>query len=430
MNIILLGLNHKTAPLEIREKLSCASTEGVHPLREIMQIEGVREAFYLSTCNRTEVFFRVDEKPEETLDLLRAYLRKRGNFTAEDIDRYFYLHFDEQALYHLFRVTSSLDSMVMGEPQILGQVKESYREAVDHDATGILLNKILHHAFRVAKRVRTETGIASHAVSVSFAAVELAKKIFGNLAGKTVILVGAGEMSELAARHLMQHGASRILIANRTFERSVQMADFFRGEAIRFEDLEKRLQEADIVITSTGAPNYVISQEMVASALHRRKNRLLFLIDIAVPRDIDPAAGQLDNVYLYNIDDLQDIVDENRNIRQLEAEKAEAIVADEVKRYWEWYNTLEVVPTIVSLKEKTEAIVRGELEKSSPWIQNLPEEERVHIEGLLSSVVNKILHDPIVGLKDKTIHRSAKPYIAAIKHLFKLEDEPSKKRSE
>ncbi len=430
MNIILLGLNHKTAPLEIREKLSGAASDETHPLREIMQIAGVREAFYLSTCNRTEVFFRVDEKPEETLGLLKAYLRKRGNFGAEDIDRYFYLHFDENALSHLFRVTSSLDSMVMGEPQILGQVKESYREAVDNDATGILLNKILHHAFRVAKRVRTETGIASHAVSVSYAAVELAKKIFGNLAGKTVILVGAGEMSELAARHLMQHGASRILIANRTFERSVQMADFFRGEAIRFEDLEKRLQEADIVITSTGAPNYVISQEMVASALHRRKNRLLFLIDIAVPRDIDPAAGQLDNVYLYNIDDLQDIVDENRNIRQLEAEKAEAIVADEVKRYWEWYNTLEVVPTIVSLKEKTEAIVRGELEKSSPWIQNLPEEERVHIEGLLSSVVNKILHDPIVGLKDKTIHRSAKPYIAAIKHLFKLEDEPSKKRSE
>ncbi|MCU0581607.1 MAG: glutamyl-tRNA reductase [Syntrophales bacterium] len=419
MNIILLGLNHKTAPLEIREKLSGAASDETHPLREIMQIAGVREAFYLSTCNRTEVFFRVDEKPEETLGLLKAYLRKRGNFGAEDIDRYFYLHFDKNALSHLFRVTSSLDSMV-----------ESYREAVDNDATGILLNKILHHAFRVAKRVRTETGIASHAVSVSYAAVELAKKIFGNLAGKTVILVGAGEMSELAARHLMQHGASRILIANRTFERSVQMADFFRGEAIRFEDLEKRLQEADIVITSTGAPNYVISQEMVASALHRRKNRLLFLIDIAVPRDIDPAAGQLDNVYLYNIDDLQDIVDENRNIRQLEAEKAEAIVADEVKRYWEWYNTLEVVPTIVSLKEKTEAIVRGELEKSSPWIQNLPEEERVHIEGLLSSVVNKILHDPIVGLKDKTIHRSAKPYIAAIKHLFKLEDEPSKKRSE
>ncbi len=430
MNIILLGLNHKTAPLEIREKLSCVSPEEVHPLREIMHIDGVREAFYLSTCNRTEIFCRVDEKPEETLDLLKSYLRKRGHFTAEEIDRYFYLHFDEHALYHLLRVTSSLDSLVMGEPQILGQVKESYREAVNQDATGILLNKILHHAFRVAKRVRTETGIASHAVSVSFAAVELAKKIFGNLEGKTVILVGAGEMSELAARHLMQHGASRILIANRTFERSMQMTDLFRGEAIRFDDLAKRLQDADIVITSTGAPNLIISKEMVASALRRRKNRLLFLIDIAVPRDIDPAAGELDNVYLYNIDDLQDVVDENRHIRQMEAEKAEAIVAEEVRRYREWYNTLEAVPTIVSLKEKTEAIVRGELEKSSSWIKNLREEERIHIEGLLSSVVNKILHDPIVGLKDKTIRRSAKPYIAAIKYLFNLEDKPSKKESE
>ncbi|HPJ97514.1 MAG TPA: glutamyl-tRNA reductase, partial [Syntrophales bacterium] len=230
--------------------------------------------------------------------------------------------------------------------------------------------------------------------------------------------------------HLMQHGASRILIANRTFERSMQMTDLFRGEAIRFDDLAKRLQDADIVITSTGAPNLIISKEMVASALRRRKNRLLFLIDIAVPRDIDPAAGELDNVYLYNIDDLQDVVDENRHIRQMEAEKAEAIVAEEVKRYREWYNTLEAVPTIVSLKEKTEAIVRGELEKSSSWIKNLREEERIHIEGLLSSVVNKILHDPIVGLKDKTIHRSAKPYIAAIKYLFNLEDKPSKKESE
>jgi glutamyl-tRNA reductase len=430
MNIILLGLSHKTAPLEIREKLSCASPEGSHPLREIMQIDGVREAFYLSTCNRTEIFFRVDDKPEEALMLLKTLILRRGHFTPDEMDRYFYLYFDEHALYHLFRVTSSLDSMVMGEPQILGQVKESYREAVDNDATGILLNKILHQAFRVAKRVRTETGIASHAVSVSFAAVELAKKIFGSLAGKTVILVGAGEMSELAARHLMQHGASRILIANRTFERSLQMADLFKGEAIRFDDLEDRLQEADIVITSTGAPHHIISKDMVASALHRRKNRLLFLIDIAVPRDIEPAAARLDNVYLYNVDDLQDIVDQNRSIRQQEAEKAEAIVAEEVHRYREWYNTLEVVPTIVSLKEKTADIIRGEMERSSSWIQNLREEERVRIELLLSSVVNKILHDPIVGLKDKTMHRSAKPYIAAIKHLFNLEDEPSKKRSE
>ncbi|NLN60718.1 MAG: glutamyl-tRNA reductase [Deltaproteobacteria bacterium] len=431
MNIILFGLNHKTAPLEIREKLSCVPSEGSHPLPEIMRIEGIREALYLSTCNRTEIFFRAEGSTEETLGHLKELVRKRGGFAAEEIDRYFYLHFDEQALRHLFRVASSLDSMVMGEPQILGQVKESYREAVHNEATGILLNKILHHTFRVAKRVRTETGIASHAVSVSFAAVALAKKIFGTLAGKTVILIGAGEMAELAARHLMQHGAGRILVANRSLARSMQLAELFKGDAVPFDDLATYLQETDIVITSTGAPTYIVSREMLASALHRRKNRLLFLIDIAVPRDIDPAAGRLDNVYLYNIDDLQDIVDENRNIRQKEMERAEEIVTEEIGRYRNWYNTLEVVPTIVSLKEKTAGIIRGELEKSSPWMHNLTEEDRAHIEGLLSSVVNKILHDPIVGLKDKTTDHSAKPYIAAVRHLFNLEEDgPSETRSE
>ena len=429
MNIFLLGFNHKTAPLEIREKLS-APAEGISPLRELMQIGGVREAFYLSTCNRTEILFRVDDSAEEVLSQIKGFVRKQGTFSPEEVERHCYVHVDEQAVRHLFRVAASLDSMVMGEPQILGQVKESYREAVDCDATGILLNKILHHAFRVAKRVRTETGIASHAVSVSYAAVELAKKIFGNLSGKTVLLVGAGEMAELACQHLLQNGAGRILIANRTFERSLPLAEQFKGEAIRFNELAEHLRDVDIVISSTGSPQHVISKDMVATALYRRKNRLLFLIDIAVPRDIDPSAARLDNVYLYNIDDLQDIVDENRGIRRKEAEKAEAIVAEEVLRYWEWYNTLEVVPTIVSLKEKTTGIMRGELEKSASWLQNLREEDRSHIETLVSSVVNKILHDPIVGLKDKTMGQSAKPYVAAIKHLFNLEDEPSKKRSE
>ncbi|MBN1548976.1 MAG: glutamyl-tRNA reductase [Syntrophaceae bacterium] len=429
MNIFLIGLNHKTAPLEIREKLS-ATANATSSLREIMEIGGIREAFFLSTCNRTEILFRADETPEEALSQIKSFVQKQGAFSPEELERHCYIHADEQAVHHLFRVAASLDSMVMGEPQILGQVKESYREAVDCDATGILLNKILHHAFRVAKRVRTETGIASHAVSVSYAAVELAKKIFGNLAGKTILLVGAGEMAELAARHLLQNGAGRILIANRTFERSLQLADQFKGEAIRFDELAEHLSDADIVITSTGSPSHVISREMVASALYRRKNRLLFLIDIAVPRDIDPAAARLDNVYLYNIDDLQDIVDENRSIRQKEAEKAEAIVTEEVQRYWEWYNTLEVVPTIVSLKEKTTDIIRCELERSSSWLQSLKDEDRSHIEMLVSSVVNKILHDPIVGLKDKSMDQSAKPYVAAIKHLFNLEDEPSKKKSE
>jgi glutamyl-tRNA reductase len=337
--------------------------------------------------------------------------------------------FNEQAVRHLFRVAASLDSMVIGEPQILGQVKEAYRETVGLHGAGILLNKIIHHALRTAKRVRTETGIASHAVSVSYAAVELAKKIFGTLAKKAVLLVGAGEMAELAARHLMENGTTQIVIANRTFENALQMADKLNGKAARLEELETCLQNADIVITSTGAANYVISKQMVAAALFRRRNRLLFLIDIAVPRDIDPDAASIDNVYLYNIDDLQDIVDENRVIRQRETERAETIITEELRAHLEWFNALEAVPTIASLKDKTDSIVRHEWEKSSSWLQTLPDEDRQRVKALLSSVVNKILHDPFVGLKGKTADQSAKPYIAAIRDLFNLEGESSEKSS-
>jgi glutamyl-tRNA reductase len=311
--------------------------------------------------------------------------------------------------------------MVMGEPQILGQVKDAYRTAVEHNASGIMLNKIIHHAFRTAKRVRTETGIASNAISVSFAAVELAKKIFGNLQGKTILLIGAGEMSELAAKHLLNYGVEKIFITNRTYARAVQMADNFHGTAVDFEKLQEKIHDVDMIISSTGAPGYVIDVSMITASLRRRKNRLLFLIDIAVPRDIDPAVGEIDNVYLYNIDNLQEIVDGNLQIRKKEAEKAEAIIDEEVTNYREWYNTLEVVPTIVSLREKMEGIIRGELAKSGAWMENLTEEERKNIEGLANSIINKILHDPITGLKEESRENGALPYIAAIRRLFGLD---------
>jgi glutamyl-tRNA reductase len=310
----------------------------------------------------------------------------------------------------------------MGEPQILGQVKDAYRQAVENQTTGIILNKILHHAFRVAKRVRTETGIAANAVSVSFAAVELAKKIFGGMKGKTVLLIGAGEMSELAARHLISQGIAQILIVNRTYARAMQMAEEFHGTAVAFDHLEETLRNVDIVISSTGAPGYVITAGMVSTALHRRKNRFLFLIDIAVPRDIDPAAGDIDNVFLYNIDNLQDIVDGNIKNRGQEAEKAEAIIEEEVMKYTRWHNTLEVVPTIVSLKGKAEGIVRGELEKSFSWMQNMTSEERKNIEILVGSIMNKILHDPIISLKEESQDYGVMAYVAALRRLFKLEE--------
>jgi glutamyl-tRNA reductase len=311
--------------------------------------------------------------------------------------------------------------MVMGEPQILGQMKDAYRDCVEQKASGIILNKLLHHAFRTAKRVRTETAIAGNAVSVSYAAVEMAKKILGSLEGRTVLLVGAGEMSELAARHLLKNGAGRIIVANRTYARAAQVAGEIQGTPVGFEQLEEKLQEADIVISSTGAAGYVITPPMVRTALRRRKNRLLFLIDIAVPRDVDPDTGRIENVFLFNIDDLQGVVDENVRNRHREAEKAEGIIGEEVLRFAEWYNTLEVVPTIVSLREKAESILRAELERSGSWLRGLGEEDRKNVEILAAQIINKILHDPVTGLKEESRSNGAMPYVAAIRKLFRLE---------
>jgi len=421
MRIVLIGMNHKTAPVEIRERLQLDCEDGGPALAELLGIPEVREVLVLSTCNRVEVLARVADG-EAAVERLKEFIFRQGNLDAAELERCLYVHRDREAVRHLFRVAASLDSLVMGEPQILGQVKEAYRRAVDHRATGVLLNRLVHHALRTAKRVRTETGIAGNAVSVSYAAVELAKKIFGGLPGKTILLIGAGEMSELAARHLLRQGVERILIANRTYARAEEMAAAFQGAPVAFDRLSEVLTEVDIVIASTGAPGYVVTAEMVAAALRRRRNRLLFLIDIAVPRDIDPAAGEIDNVYLYNIDHLQDVVDANRETRRAEAAKAEGIVAEEVALFEAWFNALAVVPTIVALRGKMEGIVRGELEKSAHWLGELPEEDRLRIEGLAASVVNKLLHDPITGLKEESREKDELPYVAAVRRLFKLSD--------
>jgi glutamyl-tRNA reductase len=421
MNLVLIGMNHKTAPLDLRERLSISCEGDVDPLREIIKIPNLDGLIYLSTCNRVEVLTQTTDA-RETQEGLKDFILRHGNLSREDLARCLYCYEGQEAIRHLFRVTSSLDSLVMGEPQILGQVKDAYRQAVENGTTGIILNKIMHYAFRVAKRVRTETGLAANAVSVGYAAVELAKKIFGGLQGKSVLLIGAGEMSELAARHLVHYGAVQILIANRTPARAQQMAQEFHGRAVPMDQIEESLKDVDIVISSTGAPGYVITGGMVAAALHRRKNRLLFLIDIAVPRDIDPAAGALENVFLYNIDNLQDIVDENVRGRMQEAQKAETIINEEVFKFTRWYNTLTVVPTIVSLRERTGGIVRGELDRSSAWMQHLSEEDRKNIEILAGSIVNKILHDPIISLKEESQDYAAIPYVAALRRLFKLEE--------
>lgn len=421
MNLILIGMNHKTAPLEIRERFSLSGGGDEDLLAEIKGLPGVREAFYLATCNRIEILAGVREV-ESAEKGLREIIAKRGSLSLPEMERCVYVYRHEKALRHLFRVAASLDSLIMGEPQILGQVKDAYRQAVDRQATGVILNKALHYAFRAAKRVRTETGIASHAVSVSYAAVELAKKIFASLGGKTTLLIGAGEMSELAARHLLKQGVDKIIVANRTYDRAVQLAAEYHGQAVAFARLEDVLDRVDIVISSTGSSGYILTPEMIAPALRRRKNRLLFLIDIAMPRDIDPRAGEMDNVYLYNMDDLQDIADENMKVRRIEAEKGEGIVTEEVQRYEEWYHTLEVVPAIISFREKVEAIVREELDRTGTWLRTLKAEDREMVYILINSVVNKILHDPMICLKEESQNEAGLVYVAALRRLFRLGD--------
>lgn len=420
MNIILIGMNHKTAPLEIREKLSLSCWNNLNPLSELMKIPQVKEAMYLSTCNRVEVLADTTDSTAAASSL-SSFIFNHGNLSPEELTKCLYIHSDLEAVKHLFRVSSSLDSLVMGEPQILGQVKDAYHRAMENKTTGMVLNKLLHHAFRVAKRVRTETAIASNAVSISYAAVELAKKIFGSLQGKTVLLIGAGEMAELAARHLINQGVGKFFIANRTHSRALEIADAFQGTAIEFGDLAARLGDADIVISSTGATGYIITKEMVAKALHGRKNRLLFLIDIAVPRDIEPETAEIDNAFLYNIDDLQEVVDDNLQNRRQEAEKAESIIEEEVSKCQAWMNNLLAVPTIVSLREKMEGIVRGEFDKSTSWLGSLDDDSKKNIEILTSSIVNKILHYPISSLKEESQDNDLMPYLMLVRRMFDLD---------
>ena len=418
--IVLTGLNHKTAPLAVREKIFAGCLEKTDLLPALMAINGVEEVLYLSTCNRVEIIASVAEEGL-ALEGLKDFLAKNGGLNQTEAKGCFYEYRGEEAVRHLFRVTSSLDSMVMGEAQILGQVKDAYRDALEKYATGVVLNRLMHCSFRAAKRVRSETGIAVNPVSVSHAAVELAKKIFGSLDGKKILLIGAGEMAELTGQQLIEKGARSIIVANRSLAQAELLAGKFHGEALSLDSLDKKLIEVDIVISSTGATNFIITVDMIRKIHHQRKNRLLFLIDIAVPRDIEPAASELENVYLYNIDNLQDIVDENMHVRKKEAIKAEIIVDEEVARYVNWQKELESVPTIVSLRNKAGEIVKAEMEKASGWMNNLTKEDQEKIDILVNSIVNKVLHAPVSVLKEESSDISSRDIVAAVRRLFRLD---------
>jgi len=417
----LIGISHRTAPLEVRERFSFGPEELKGALRELVQSPRVKEGVILSTCNRVEVYSAL-ENPQGGREEVEAFLSRSRGVPREAFAPFLYAKFGEEAVGHLFRVASSLDSMVVGEPQILGQIKEAYTLATEAEAVGFLLHRLFQRAFFVAKRVRTETGIGDRAISVSFVAVELAKKIFGELQGKAVLVVGAGEMCELAAKHLRSAGADRIKVTNRTWQRAVELAEKVGGEPVPFEDLKAVLPEVDIVLSSTGASEYIIRKGDVAWALRERRRRPIFFIDIAVPRDVDPEVNDLTDAYLYDIDDLQEVAELNVRDRLKEAERAEAIVKEEVEKFCRWYNTLEAVPTIVALRGWAEGIRRAELDKSLRSL-DLPPRQRDEVEALTEAIVNKLLHHPIRFLKESSARGEAEPYVDLVRRLFGLEEE-------
>jgi glutamyl-tRNA reductase len=402
MSLTLVGINHKTAPLEIREKLAISESRLPEAMRILAQHPGVKEALLLSTCNRVELLVHSEDQFPE----LHSFIREYFHLDESVFGPHLYQHADADAVRHLFRVTSSLDSMVLGEPQILGQVKEAYAVGRSIGAVQSHLDALLTRAFAVAKRVRTETQVGSSAVSVASVAVDLAKKIFGSLEGKTVYLVGAGKMSELAARHLVAHGASAIFVANRTYDRALHLAHKFGGQAIRFDSLYESASAADIVITSTGAPVAIFRREHGEIFLQKRKNKPMFFIDIAVPRDVAREMNELDGIFVYDIDDLQSVVAAGMAGRQREATRAEEIVAQEVRRFSERMHAQDAVPTIVSLQEHVETIRQAEIDKVRGRLGKLTPEQEMAVESMTRGIVNKILHTPISALKSAAKDRS------------------------
>jgi glutamyl-tRNA reductase len=400
MSLVLLGVNHKTAPIEVRERLAISQCALPDAVRALLSVPGVQEAMLLSTCNRVEVLAWVE--PASTP--IERFLEDHFQLSSAMLAPHLYCHRDRDAVRHLFRVASSLDSMVVGEPQILGQVKDAYTAARKIGAVDSQLERLLQCAFATAKRVRSETQIGSTTVSIASVAVDLAHKIFGTLEGKKVFLVGAGKMSELTARHLAQQGASAIMVTNRTQERAERLAENFCGaitpSVIPYEQLHEAAVQADIIISSTGAPHPIFRKEHGQLFLQRRKNKPMFFIDIAVPRDVAPEMNRLDGIFVYDIDDLQSVAASHLAERSSEAEAAEALVADEVDRYQRKLQSMSAAPAIVALQRQAESLRQAELSRLHARLQSLTPEQYASVEALTRGLVNKFLHPPMQALKD------------------------------
>ena len=417
MNFQLLGVNHKTAPVEVRERLAIPERKLPEALQQLLKVRGVGEGLILSTCNRVEILAQTQNGSADLRDFLAQYFEVE----PRAYEPHLYEYRQQEAVRHVFRVASSLDSMVVGEPQILGQVKEAYATARASGAVQSQLDLLLTRAFAVAKRVRTETAIGSSSVSVASVAVELAGKIFGSLEGKQVCLVGAGKMSELAARHLLAKGAGPIFVANRTFDRAQALAQKFGGKALRFDDLYQQCEQADIVITSTGSPVAIFRREHGEIFLSRRRNRPMFFVDIAVPRDVDPEMNKLDGIFVYDIDDLQDAVASHVTGRKHEAERAEQIIEAEVERFQARLHTLHLAPTIISLQDQFETIRQAELDRVRGKLGNLTPQQEEAIEALSRGIVSKILHTPIRSLKTAAAGPEITTLIESFRKIFDIQ---------
>jgi glutamyl-tRNA reductase len=418
MKLLLTGLSHKTAPLDLREKFAIPEAALPRALQDLQKL-GASEAVVLSTCNRVEFALSSSDDVEPGAIFDRYLTEWHG--TAANFNGHIYRLESREAIQHLFRVAASLDSMVVGEPQILGQLKAAYAAAKSEGTVGGLLEMVMTRAFNVAKRVRSETGIGHMAVSVSYAAVELARTIFGSLKGQTVMIVGSGKMGELAAKHLRRSGASRILVTNRTWERAEEMAKLFEGRAVEYTQFHSMLHEVDIVITSSGAPHFIITREDMQRVIAKRKHRPMFLIDIAVPRNIEPSVNQIEGVFLKDVDDLEGVVDANLQERGKQAEQAEAIVLHEVEQMIARLRIVEITPTIVSLQEQLEEIRNAEVTRALRKLGDLTPEQREQIELMSKSLINKIAHGPISELRRNAGHPEGGAVIEAIRKVFRLQ---------
>ncbi|MCF8010006.1 MAG: glutamyl-tRNA reductase [Clostridiales bacterium] len=419
MSVLTIGLNHKTAPVEIREKLSFAEHSMHENLTQLQSNLGIEGSVILSTCNRTEIY-TVSKDEEQGLDSIVEFLSVRSGVSKEHILNFIYIQTGQKAVEHLFKVTSGLDSMLIGETQILGQVRSAYEIALKVGSTNSVLNTLFQQAINTGKAARAQTGIDQHAVSISYAAVELAKQVFKDLTGRKVLVIGAGKMSELTTKHLVSNGVSGVIVSNRSFDRAVELARQFNGIAVKFDELFQHMEKADIVISCTAATHYVVRYHQVMQVMDKQPGKKLMFIDIAVPRDIQPDVREIENVTVYDIDALQNVVDNNINERKQAAIMAETIIIENAKSFIEWEKNQYVIPTITELKHRGEEIKQKELRRAYNRLGEMTDHQRKVVSSMANSIVNQLLHDPVTCLKSYASTEKGAIYTEALQNLFKL----------